>query len=97
MTSHAKIDFPALIEPVARIVWGTPNKQLSRPSDIRWGNSGSTSVDPKKGVWHDHESGEGGGCLDLIAREMGLKGRDAIQWMRLQGLPVSEVPTGTGP
>jgi hypothetical protein len=48
MTSHAKIDFPALIEPVARIVWGTPNKQLSRPSDIRWGNSGSRSVDPKK-------------------------------------------------
>ena len=44
---------------------------------MRFGNHGSMAVDLEKGVWHDHEAGEGGGVLDLIERCTGLNGADA--------------------
>jgi hypothetical protein len=74
-------DLSAFIEPVARVLLGEPNGPMSSQSELRFGNHGSMSVDLKKGVWHDHEAGEGGGVLDLIERYTKLSGADAFRWL----------------
>jgi hypothetical protein len=79
------INFAALIGPVARKLWGEPNRAQSKPNELRWGTNGSKSVNLFKGVWHDHEANEGGGTLDLIQRERGLADGDAIAWLRSEG------------
>jgi hypothetical protein len=38
-------------------------------------------VDLDKGTWFDHEAKEGGGCLDLIERELGLTLQTANKWL----------------
>jgi hypothetical protein len=80
------IDFASLIVPVARQLWGKESRQHSTPNNLRWGTNGSRSVHPFKGVWHDHETNEGGGTLDLIKRETGKADGDAVAWLREQGL-----------
>jgi AAA domain len=78
-------DFAELIEPVARRLLGEPNRNLSNARELRWGTHGSFCVDLQKGVWSDHETGQGGGVLDLIERETGLKGADRIRWLEREG------------
>jgi AAA domain len=80
------IDFGALIGPVAKRLWGNPNRAHSKPNELRWGTNGSKSVNLFKGTFFDHESNEGGGALDLIKRETGREGADAVAWLREQGL-----------
>src|SRR5262249_4393851 len=84
-------DFAALLEPVARTLWGEPNKQLSRPNDLRWGRNGSGSRDLDKGAWYDHERQEGGGVLELVKREVGING-SGVQWLRDNGFIPAERP-----
>jgi len=80
------IDFAALIEPVARRLWGEPNARLCKKGkELRWGNHGSRSVDLEKGVWFDHETNEGGDVRDLIKRETGFVLDDAIEWLKEEG------------
>jgi len=59
-----------LIE-AARLKWGPENKKLSKAHELRFGTYGSKSVDLNDLVWHDHETGEGGGIVELC-REMGV-------------------------
>jgi len=54
------------IEEVARHYKGEPNKQLSRGTELRFGNRGSFSVNLKSGTWFCHESNTGGGVIDLV-------------------------------
>lgn len=87
------MDAPHLIEPVARALLGEPNRRLSKKGELRFGSNGSLSVDLGKGTYYDHEAAQGGGVLDLITRQTGLRGQDAIQWMREQGLePDTDAP-----
>ena len=83
-------DFAPLIEPVARRLLGDPNKALSHGHDLRFGNRGSLAVDTKKGVWHDHETGEGGGVLALISRERRVTNGEALDWLRAEGFDVPD-------
>ncbi|MDZ4136879.1 MAG: hypothetical protein U1D06_15005 [Paracoccaceae bacterium] len=49
----------------------------------RWGRKGSLSVvigGAKAGMWFDHEAGDGGGLVDLVAREKGFSRNDALDW-----------------
>ncbi|MEI7608059.1 MAG: hypothetical protein WCJ64_11820 [Rhodospirillaceae bacterium] len=81
------INFASVIEPVARKLLGEPNPHHSTKSEWRYGSNGSLSVvvsGPKAGRWHDHEAGEGGGVLDLIARHTGLKNGAGIEWLRTE-------------
>jgi hypothetical protein len=80
-----EIDFAALIGPVAKRLWGDPNRAHSKPNELRWGSNGSKSVNLFKGTWFDYEANEGGGVLDLIQRERGLADGDAIAWMQTEG------------
>jgi putative DNA primase/helicase len=79
MTDSAELI--AIIEPVARRLLGEPNRRASTKTVLRFGTHGSMSVDLAKGVWTDHEIGQGGGVLDLIERETGKKGPDRLQWL----------------
>lgn len=72
----------ASMETVAKHFWGDPEKGLSSRTELRWGQHGSRSVDLEKGVWHDHEAGVGGGVLDLVRQEAGLKGKEAVEYLR---------------
>jgi hypothetical protein len=72
--------------PVAREILGEPNRALSSAHELRFGSHGSLSVDLRKGVWHDHETGEGGGCLDFLRIKGGLQERkDCFEWLELKG------------
>jgi putative DNA primase/helicase len=85
-------DLRALIEPVARRLLGEPNRKLSSKTELRFGSRGSMSVDLAKGTFFDHEIGEGGGVLDLVARETGLHGEACFQWLVEEHL----LPNGDG-
>jgi len=81
MAAAVSDQFSVHIEAVARKVWGEPNARLSSKTELRFGTNGSCAVDLEKGVWHDHEAKEGGGVIALLAREKGIKGADAIDWL----------------
>jgi putative DNA primase/helicase len=62
--------WPTITE-LAIELWGQPNKPLSSRDDIRFGAKGSKSVKPSANTFHDHESGEGGGYVDLCIKARG--------------------------
>ncbi|MGH7156012.1 MAG: hypothetical protein ACREF3_18960 [Acetobacteraceae bacterium] len=70
MSANApNIDFPALIEPVARHLLGEPNRHLSSRTELRFGTNGSISVEiagDRCGQWYDHESKCGGGIAGSV-------------------------------
>lgn len=70
------------MEAVARHLFGEPNKRLGSKRELRFRSQGSLSVDLDKGTFFDHETGTGGGVLDLIARETGLVNGAALAWLR---------------
>src|SRR5262249_4712751 len=88
--------FARYMEQVARALLGEPNRQPTpNPTELRYGTHGSLAIDLTKGQFYDHEATEGGGVLDLIKREKGLTGKDAIGWMREIGCDVSSRTNGT--
>lgn len=52
-------------EDIARRTGRPFNKAMSSSVDWRFGRHGSLSVNPRDGVWFDHESGQGG-LLDRL-------------------------------
>lgn len=86
------VDFPSLMEPVVRRLLGEPNAQLSKAAELRFGSHGSLSVDLEKGVWHDHETGAGGGVLDLIVHKGEALDREgAARWLKQEGFVAQAV------
>jgi AAA domain/Homeodomain-like domain len=81
MSFAQKIDFNALMEPVALRLLGEPAQKLG--NEWRYGGRGSLAIDLKKGSWFDHEANVGGGVFDLIRRQ----GYDQpAAWLRSEGL-----------
>ena len=76
-----KIDFDALMEPVAIRLLGEPAQKHGQ--EWRYGNRGSLAVDIKKGTWFDHEANIGGGVFDLIRRQ---GHEQPAAWLRSEGL-----------
>jgi AAA domain len=67
---------------VARALLGPPNRKLCKMHELRWGERGSLSVDIRKGVWRDHETGQGGGTIKLVMRELKLATpAEAARWL----------------
>lgn len=88
---HGALDLAPHMEAVARHFWGDPNPAHSSKGELRWGSHGSRSVDLTKGVWFDHEAGEGGGVLDFVVREAGCANqRQAADCLRQLGLALPE-------
>jgi putative DNA primase/helicase len=67
----------ASAETVAVAMWGEPTARHRH--ELRFGRHGSRSVDLRRGLWHDHEAGEGGDLLDLVRRERGCAFGEAVQ------------------
>jgi hypothetical protein len=90
--------FAQFIGPVARLLLGEPNRQQSTAKELRYGSRGSFAVNLTKGVWHDHETDEGGGLLDLIVRETRCPISDAPAWLKDHGFELdNERPRSNGP
>jgi AAA domain-containing protein len=85
------------IEPIARALLGEPNQRLSSQYEWRYGNRGSLSIDLRKNVWHDHETGESGGCIDLVTLKTGLDGAERAQWLHDHGIGNGNDPTTRKP
>ena len=62
--TSSELDFREYILPVAEDAFGAPTSQ--RHHMYRYGKHGSKAVDANAATWYDHESGIGGGCLDLV-------------------------------
>ena len=58
---------------------GEPSNRTAR--ELRYGQHGSLSIDLRKRVWHDFETGEGGGVLALVQRELGGDQTAAWRWL----------------
>jgi hypothetical protein len=81
MNFAQRIDFDALVEPVALRLLGEPTQKHG--NEWRYGNRGSLSIDLANGRWFDHEANRGGGVFDLIRRQ----GHDQpAAWLRREGL-----------
>ena len=80
-----RLDFASLAGPVARALLGDPNPRMSTARELRYGRKGSLSVRLDTGQWFDHESGAGGGVLDLVAREIRGDRTTAARWLDSEG------------
>ena len=78
-------DFSRAMPGVARELLGKPNEQLSSDTTLRFGTNGSLSVELPRGVWRDHETGEGGGVLDLLRVKGGIVAGAAMAWLTERG------------
>lgn len=81
-----RINFAALMEPVALRLLGEPNKQLTKSRrDTRFGSNGSVSINFSKGAFFDYEAEVGGGVIELIKHKLGMDHSDAVAWLRDEG------------
>jgi hypothetical protein len=77
--------FVAAMPAVARELLGAENKNLSSPTELRFGSKGSLSIHLANGTWFDHEADQGGGVVELVQCERGGTKRDAISWLETHG------------
>ena len=75
------IAFGPMIGRVATELWGEPNKRLSKPGELRWGNQGARIVYPATGAFKDTEADCQGGTLDLIQHVEGVDRAGAMAWL----------------
>ncbi|HEV7267580.1 MAG TPA: relaxase domain-containing protein [Falsiroseomonas sp.] len=78
----------ASAESAAEALLGKPDARSA--AEWRWGRKGSLALElrsPKRGIWHDHEAGEGGDLLALAQRQQGSFPA-AVAWARsFLGMP----------
>ena len=75
-------EFAPIMGPLAKHLFGEPNRAFSSANEWRYGARGSLSIDLTAGRWFDHEAGEGGGVLDLVERELKLSGPARLEWLK---------------
>jgi hypothetical protein len=78
---------------LAYAAFGTPNAGLSSQGKLRFGRKGSVAVDVFDCIWCDHESGEGGGFLDLYRLVHGRNPRPGEVLSNDRRRPRDEQPT----
>lgn len=68
---------------IVRSLLGDPKPHLTKGTKWRYGALGSLAVDAARGIWFDHESGEGGGILQLIIAQTTCRNQaEALQWLK---------------
>jgi predicted P-loop ATPase len=91
----------ARIGDLARELLGEPNRELSTPTQLRFGTHGSIAVELKgddAGRWFDHEHGSGGAGLELLRHRRGLTNGAALDWSRQWlGMPAGPRRKGAEP
>jgi len=84
-SQHGSSDFVRAMGPVARALLGEPTEENREKQELRFGTRGSLSVSLAKGTWQDHESGTGGGVLDLVRERKRLDKAGAVAWLQEHG------------
>lgn len=72
---------PSITMLVLELTGAQPTVRSS--SELRYGTHGSLSIcvaGSRKGLWHDHEAGVGGGPVELIAHLRRLSAGAAVKW-----------------
>lgn len=88
------IDFARVAGAVAHRLFGKPS--WSTKNELRYRPKGSLAIDIQKGTWFDFETNEKGGVLDLIRRETGLAGKEAVAWIEREvGIECAAFETAT--
>lgn len=80
---------------ITQAVLGEPNRAHSSQTEWRYGTNGSLAVviaGERAGTWHDHESGSGGGMLDLVQQRRNFDKASALDFIRSLG---TEIPVMT--
>ena len=75
----------ARIADLAHDLLGEHNRQLSSPTQLRFGTHGSIAVElqgDQASCWFDHELGVGGDGLELIKTKLGVVNGEAYAWAR---------------
>ena len=99
-STHANSD-PSIIaralleraEDVVRALLGEPT--ATSRHEQRWGRHGSLSLKrsgAKRGLWYDHERGQGGDILDLVAREHNVRLGEAMRIAERDFLDRADMP-----
>ena len=78
------VNWSAMMNPVAERLLGSP-AFIETPGVLRWGHKGRMRVDTRRGRWHDFESGDSGGVVDLVSHTMNLSRSEAVRWLRDEG------------
>src|SRR5262249_52309947 len=81
-------------EQVTIALLGQPSSASGR--ELRFGRRGSFALrrdGAKRGCWYDHERGEGGDMLTLLAREHGVRLGDVVR-IALMTTPAEDKPSG---
>jgi hypothetical protein len=97
MAQERTIDFERYAGAVADKLLGERNKALSKGRVRKYGTNGSLSFNEDGGRFYDHEAQKGGGVLWLIEQRTGLRGGDAIEWLRTEvgaDIPDERKPNG---
>jgi len=68
------------VESAAKYLMGDISPHSIKGSDVRYGNKGSLSINTDSNTFYCHESGEGGGVIDLIKYKLGLNSKEAFNW-----------------
>ena len=87
--AQSETDWASLLPEVARRLLGEPPRTARDGDAWRYGTHGSLSVHVGgdwAGRWHDFETGESGGTLDLVQRELQCDKAAALQWLEDKGL-----------
>jgi len=73
-------------ELATELLGSPPNKRLATSDAQRWGNKGSFKLETrgyKRGLWKDHEAGQGGDVFDLIQLNTTAKTfPDVVKWAK---------------
>jgi hypothetical protein len=86
-------EYRACAEQVARELLGEPNRHLSNGKEIRWGSHGSLALNVARGIFFDHEKGEGGGVRWLLHQERSDLDEDGItEWLVSRGYVTASGP-----
>jgi hypothetical protein len=80
---------PAAVADIARQILGEPSSTERGGTVLRFGSKGALKVDCRDAVWRDFSSGEGGGLVDLVARQLSTSRLAAWQWLAAGGAAVT--------
>jgi hypothetical protein len=81
---------PQTVAAIATLCLGDPNKSLSKGNEVRFGENGSMKVTLDLATFYDFENKVGGGMLDFVARTKGYRGPEAIEWLRGNGIEITD-------
>lgn len=73
--------FVAAAPEIVRALLGDPDATEKGGAVWRYGRRGSLAVDIDKATFFDHERGEGGGMIDLVARARRTDKAGAVKWL----------------